>query len=197
MQKYRACKRRISRRGLKRQLPTAGLLRKVAFGMAPFYKAIVYSQGFADAWSQAVVGADLDRMRKLLYRVAPRIADHGMGTNGIGYFISFKALGSYYSCGITIPPGRVQFYFNPKVHRLIARALLPFFRELVCRSRYASVLARAIRRHDRRAAARLVRCRIKTLALKSVKIEDAGLVLTFKYPFSKYEYTFVLFREFN
>ncbi|WP_410771472.1 hypothetical protein [Fontibacillus sp. BL9] len=197
MQKYRICKRRISRRRLKRRLPTAGLLRKVAFGMLPFYKAIVSSQGFADAWSHAVIGADLDRMRKLLCRVDPRIADHGMGTNGIGYFISFKTLGSYYSCGITIPPGKVQFNFNPKVHRLIARALLPFFRELVCRSRYAPSLASAIRRHDRRAVSRLVHCRIKTPALRSVKIEDAGLVLTFKYPFSKYEYTFVLFREFN
>lgn len=182
---------------IKTKHPTAGLLRRVAREMLPFSRAVASSPEYAVLWSEAVTGADLDRMKKLACAASPRLAKRGMGTNGIGYFISFEDGGSYYSCGITIPPGRVRFHFNPQVHRLIARALIPYYREISCQPRYRAALARAIRRNDRQAAARLVRRRIGTAALKSVFIEDDGLLLSFKYPFSKYRYSYMLLREFN
>ncbi len=193
---YQWGKRRAVRRSRVGQLPTAWLLRKIAAEMLPFYEMVVRSRGFALAWSRAVAGADLDRMKKLLSTVAPRLAHRGMGTNGIGYFISFPAANSYYSAGITIPPGRVRFHFNPGIHRLMVRALIPCFWTMACRPSYAQALARAIVRNDRQGADRLVRCRVKMNALKSVRIEDGGLVLSFKYPYSQYVYSLILFREF-
>lgn len=197
MSERKGNKRRTLRRGRVGQLTTAGLLRRIAAEMLPFYRVVARSRGFASAWSRAVVRADLDGMQKLLGAVAPSLSRRGMGTNGIGYFISFPAPGSYYSCGITIPPGKVQFHFNAGIHRLMARALIPFFGTIACGPTYARALARAISKNDGRAAASLVRCRVKTNALKSIRIEDAGLVMSFKYPSSKYVYSLLLFREFN
>ncbi|WP_235847582.1 hypothetical protein [Paenibacillus tuaregi] len=146
MGKSRTIRRGGSQRRTAKQQPTAALLRRVAAGMLPFLRAVERSRGYASAWSRAVVKADLDAMRRLLHKVSPRLGNQGLGSNGIGYFISFSAAGAYYSSGTTIPPGSVQFYFNPRVHRLVAKALLPYYCELASKSGYALALARAIRR---------------------------------------------------
>ncbi|MEF2967828.1 hypothetical protein V3851_18520 [Paenibacillus sp. M1] len=196
MAEYKAYKRKAPPGSRGGRLPSVRLLRRVAAGMLPFYRTVAISAAFSGAWSRAVVKADLDWMRKLLCAVAPRLAHHGLGSNGIGYFITFSARNSDYSCGITIPPGSVQFHFSPKIHRLIARELVPYCRTVACRPGYSALLAQAIRRNDGKAAARLVRRVIRSSALKSVRIDDGGLVLSFKYPFSKYTYTYVLFRDY-
>ncbi|GIO86983.1 hypothetical protein J25TS5_39150 [Paenibacillus faecis] len=198
MSGYRLGGRRGGRgKRLVRQTPTAYLLQRMAAGMLPLYKTVACNPRFAEAWSRAVVGADLDGMKKMLCVAAPRLAHHGLGSNGIGYFISFSGpSSSSYSCGVTIPPGQVQFHFNPRIHQRIARAVLPYYREMARRPSYCAALARAIRRGHHRAASRLVRCFVKTAALKAVKIQSGGIKLVFKYPSSKYEYTCLLFREF-
>ncbi|ADM71296.1 hypothetical protein GMA19_03490 [Paenibacillus polymyxa E681] len=177
----------------------ANTLRIISTAMLPFYKAIATRRAFAVQWSRAVVQGNLDRMKSLLCSVAPFAAKQGLGTNGIGYFISFLAQPPmlYYTNGTTIPPGTVQFTFEPRVHRAIAKAVFPLYRELARNPCFASALAKAINRQDQRAVHVMIRSLIPSSALKSVQIEDDGFALLFKYPFSKYPYRNLLFREFN
>ncbi|WP_223069105.1 hypothetical protein [Paenibacillus caui] len=178
---------------------SADTLRTVAAGMLPFYKAIAGSQAFAAKWSRAVVKADLKNMHKLLSFVAPYAARQGYGTNSIGYFISFvlpKPDGDY-SNGTTIPPGTVQFTFQTHIHRQIAKAVIPFYRELAYNKPFAAALSRAISGNDGRAVSAMIRSLVRSTALKSVTIEQSGVALLFKYRSSKFYYRNLLFREFG
>ncbi|WP_226002941.1 hypothetical protein [Paenibacillus sp. BJ-4] len=193
---YRAISRR---RGSPHKRLKANTLRKISVAMLPFYKAIATRRGFAVQWSQAVVQGNLDRMKSLLCSVAPFAAKQGLGTNGIGYFISFLVQPPmlYYTNGTTIPPGTVQFTFEPRVHRAIAKAIFPLYRELAHNRCFASALAKAINRQDQHAVTVMIRSLIPSSALKSVQIEDYGFALLFKYPFSKYPYRNLLIQEFT
>ncbi|MGZ0042410.1 hypothetical protein [Paenibacillus ottowii] len=193
---YRGTSRR---KGSPHQRLHAKTLQKISAAMLPFYKAIAIRRTFAIQWSRAVVQGNLDRMKSLLRSVAPFAAKQGLGTNGIGYFISFFTQPPmlYYTNGTTIPPGTVQFTFEPKVHRAIAKAVFPLYRELARNQSFASALAKAINRQDQRAVHVMIRSLIPSSALKSVHIEDDGFALLFKYPFSKYPYRHLLFREFT
>ncbi|ADO57937.1 hypothetical protein [Paenibacillus polymyxa] len=187
------------RKGSSHQRLHAETLRKISAVMLPFYKAIATQRAFAVQWSRAVVQGNLDRMKSLLCSVAPFAAKQGLGTNGIGYFVSFLAQPPmlYYTNGTTIPPGTVQFTFEPKVHRALAKTVFPLYRELARNECFASALAKAINRQDQRAVHVMIRSLIPSSALKSVDIEDGGFALLFKYPFSKYPYRNLLFREFT
>lgn len=173
----------------------AHVLQRVAASMLPFYRAVATSDRFAISWSRAVVTANLDLMKKLLASVAPRAARQGLGTNGIGYFVDFIFPKLVYTNGTTIPPGTVQFVFEPKVHQAIARAVLPLYRRLASDRTFACKLAIAIRRGNQRLVNTLVRSVVHTRALKAVHIEDEGTALSFKYPFAKFKYRNLLFRE--
>lgn len=173
----------------------ANVLQNVAASMLPFYGAVATDERFATLWSRAVVTANLNLMKKLLASVAPRAARQGLATNGIGYFIDFSFPKLVYTNGTTIPPGTVQFVFEPNVHQAIARAVLPFYRKLASDRSFACKLAIAIRRKNTRLVNLLVRSVVRTPALKSVKIEDQGIALTFKFSFSRFKYQNLLFRE--
>ncbi|MFC3746501.1 hypothetical protein [Paenibacillus sp. GCM10012306] len=176
---------------------TAYVLRKTARAMLPFYIKIAKDDKFARKWSKAVVTANLNLMEELLAKIPSLAGNQNYGTNAIGYFISFPFTSpvGYYTNGTTIPPGLVQFTFNTQAHRYIARALLPFYRKLATDSSFAKTLACAIRRKDQRTVKCLVRKLVKSAALRSVIIEDSGVALLFRTPFSKYPYRNLLFRE--
>ncbi|MNJ41917.1 hypothetical protein D3C77_368620 [compost metagenome] len=174
---------------------SASMLQSVAASMLPLYRAVATNRGFAIKWSKAVVSANLDLMNKLLSSAAPRAARQGLGINGIGYFIDFSYPRTVYTNGTTIPPGTVQFVFEPRVHQAIARAVLPLYRKLACDRSFACKLAIAIRRNNTWAVNALVRGVVCTTALKSVRIEDEGIALSFKYSFSRFKYRNLLFRE--
>ncbi|MBP2000250.1 hypothetical protein J2Z69_001269 [Paenibacillus shirakamiensis] len=167
---------------------TASVLQKIAIALLPFYRAIAFNRRFAQQWSEAVVSANLDQLRLLLASVAPFASRQGLGTNGIGYFISLEVgtFGDSYTNGVTIPPGSVQFYFPARIHRLVARDVLPLYTTLAVNQEYARALARAIRQHNQRLVHNLIRSRVRTRALQSVTIEEGGFALQFKYPSSKY-----------
>ncbi|ANS73521.1 hypothetical protein AWM70_02100 [Paenibacillus yonginensis] len=169
---------------------TPHVLCSIAKGMLPFYQTVAASEPFAGQWSRAVVRADLSAMRKLLDAVDPALGKEGLGTNGIGYFITFgfPKTDVYYTNGITIPPGTVRFTFQTGIHRRIAKAVIPFYKELICNWPYAQALAKAIRRKDRKAAAYMVRSLINTKALRSVELDRSGLALTFKYRSTQWVY---------
>ncbi|MFO7263914.1 MAG: hypothetical protein C0P68_007250 [Bacillota bacterium] len=173
------------------------VMQRVARAMAPFYRAIAGCQLYAKRWSEAVIDADLKTMEQLLRRVSPAAARQGLATNGIGYFVSFAAPSpiDHYTNGVTIPPGKVQFVFEPRAHRLLARHVLPFYETLAQHSPFSVRLAQAIQRHDIGAVHRLVRARIRTAHLRVIAIEDEGLILTFVFPFSRFRYQNVLFRD--
>lgn len=173
--------------------PTAALLRLTAESMLPFLRTVARNRRFAVAWSKAIIKGDLDRMITLLRPVAPNLIRNGPGTNGIGYFFSYPEPWSEYSCGITIPPGKVQFHFSPVMHQRIAVLLVPFYRRLLKQPLYAAALARAIRRQDQQTAERLVRRGICSSLLRSVCVKDNELRLTFKARRSKYVYAHLLF----
>lgn len=182
---------------LTRKPGTANDLRKVAQSMLPFYKKIACSREFAKQWSSAVVKADLGRMGRLLSKIPSLANNEDYGTNAIGYFISFPfhQRSLYYTNGTTIPPGLVQFTFNTKVHRSIARSVLPLYRKLAVSGAFARSFAGAIRRQDTSLLTRMVRRLVPTRSLKSIRIENAGVVLLFKTRFSSYPYRNLLIRD--
>lgn len=57
--------------------------------MLPFYRAIAEHPKYAAAWSRAVIAADLDKMGLLLGLASRKAIGLPLGSNGIGYFISF------------------------------------------------------------------------------------------------------------
>jgi hypothetical protein len=72
---------------------------------------------------------------------------------------------------------------------------LPFYEKLAQDGPFATRLARAIVRRDTAAVNRLLRPLVQTPALRSIAIEDDGVVLSFVFPFSRFQYQNVLFRE--
>ncbi|MCD1260082.1 hypothetical protein B5M42_014805 [Paenibacillus athensensis] len=175
------------------------MLRKVAALMLPFYAKIAANRTYAAAWARAVREADLSAMEKLLRTVLPpRQPLAGLATNGIGYFIDipFPKPVYLYTNATSLRPGQVQFTFSASIHRQIAAAVLPFYRELAGNPRYAAQLAVAIRRGRRILAEKLVRSLVTTRRLKSVQLEWSGVLLGFQYPSSPYVYYNELFREY-
>lgn len=175
---------------------TGEIVQKVSLGMLPFYMKIASNRSYAEEWSKAIVCADLDHMKILLGSVSKLAAKQGLGTNGIGYFVDFddKHHPWSFSNGTTIPPGKVKFHFSTRVHRAISRAVIPFYRQLASNRVFADALAVAIRRKENELVERVVRGLVCTPALKSVSIEEHGIVLLFKYPSSKYSYENLLIR---
>ncbi len=190
-------KRKQASRAIPNRFATARVLQRVAAAMSPFYKAIACNQRYAALWSKAVVKTDLARLEKLLRLVSPLASKQGISSNGIGYFVSFPVPSPIdnYANGVTIPPGSTQFFFETRVHRSIARSVLPFYLKLAKNNSYAQDLAKAIRRGDTTAVKKLILPRVRTPALKSIAIEDSGVALLFDYPFSKYKYRNLLFRD--
>ncbi|WP_246042328.1 hypothetical protein [Cohnella pontilimi] len=175
---------------------TAHILQSVSTAMVPFYTAIALKPQYAARWSKAVIKADLTKMQKMLRQVSPR-AGNQLGSNGIGYFVTFSLSNSTinYTNGTTIPPGSVQFNFDTRVHRSIAHSVLPFYRRIAEFRPFASTLAKAIRKGDTKAVTCMTRSCIRTPALKSVSIEGSGFALLFEYSFSKYPYRNLLLNE--
>lgn len=180
---------------------TPYMIRYAAAGMLPLYRTVAENAAFARRWSKAVVRADLADMQKLLKQAkAEKAARQGLGSNGIGYYVSFgigrRDSRVYYTNGTTIPPGTVQFIFEPKIHREMARAVLPLYRELADKKRnLAESLTRAIRLNQTQTVKRIVRKRIHSAALRSIEIADGGISLNFKFSASKFIYRNMFFVE--
>lgn len=174
-------------------------MRLAARAMLPFYRQVAADGAFARRWSDSVVGLRLDDMKQQLGEASPLAGrlEQGLGTNGIGYFVDYPALGTAdaYATGITIPPGKVQFYFSPAAHRAVAAALLPFCRALAADRRYASALVAAMEAGNARAAESLVRSCVRANALHAVDAAPGYLSLDFKPAGSKYVYRNLFFRE--
>ncbi|WP_274362090.1 hypothetical protein [Paenibacillus thermotolerans] len=174
-------------------------VQKLAALMVPFYKTIAGNHDYAARWSKAVIATDVQRMERMLAAVSPKTEGLPLASNGIGYFVSIPAgiRDIQLTNGTTIPPGTVQFTFETRIHRAIARAVLPLYRELARNCGFARALARAIRTNDAKTVRMMVRSLVRTSALRSVNVdvEDGGLALNFKYRSSKYIYRNLLFRE--
>ncbi|MFD2614365.1 hypothetical protein, partial [Paenibacillus gansuensis] len=172
-------------------------LRKTALRMYPFYRKIVRSRTYSDLWAKAVVKADLDAMQKLLFAAIGKQNLASLSTNAIGYFVDFPVRGSktdVVSASTSIRPGQVQFTFSAAVHRRIAKAVLPFYRELVLNKGYAVQVVRAIRTQNAGLLEKLVRSKVPTSALRKVEAGN-GFFLGFKYPQSKYVYYNQIFQD--
>ncbi|ASA21140.1 hypothetical protein [Paenibacillus donghaensis] len=176
---------------------TAQVLQTVARAMLPFYRKIAGNQPFASKWTTAVVTADLDLMGRMLSTLPTLARQDDYGTNAIGYFIAFPfpLPVAYYTSGTTIPTGLVQFTFNTRAHRYVARSALPLYRKLAGSYTFARSFAAALRRKDTGAVEAMVRRLIPTSALRTVTVADYGVFMSFKTRFSKYPYRNQLFRE--
>lgn len=177
------------KRSATNRLVTVPVLRRTVSGMLPFYSKIVRCPRFAARWARAVRKADLSRMEKMLRKAAPGTARKtSLAVNGIGYFVDFNARRPIYQYvnATSIRPGTVQFYFNNRVHRSIACAILPLYRKLAVNKRFASDVVRAIRTNNKRRLSWLIRSQIKSKALCTISIRHSGFSLGFKYPFSPY-----------
>lgn len=179
------------------QLVLARILCKVAKDMFPFYQAIAFNRVYAKRWSHAVVNVDVPAMQRLFRLASPGANNPLPGTDGRGYIINFEFKGpiNLYGSGTENTSVTAKFIFQTKVHRAIAKAILPLYKELAVNSAFTRALALAIQRGDSKAVTFIVRSVVKTPQLRSVSIEEFGLALTFKYPFSNYTYEHFLFHE--
>jgi hypothetical protein len=165
---------------------TVPVLQRVAAAMLPFYTRIARDPRYAAQWSQAVRTIDLPALNRLFSQtVTARIS--ALGTNGIGYFADFPAGRPIflYTNGTTFTPGTVQFFFPVRIHRAVAKALLPLYRKIVRNTAFAQQIVRAIRLGDQRALAKLIRSVICTCALRSTQIRNSGFRLGFRFPGQK------------
>ncbi|MGF9911300.1 hypothetical protein ABEX47_27030 [Paenibacillus ehimensis] len=173
------------------RLVTVPVLRKTLAAMIPFYRRIASDPAYAAVWTRGVRRADLDTLQRLLRQVGLSERRYAsLSTNGIGYFVDFNAPKPImlYSNATTVRPGTAQFYFNTKVHRAIAKAILPFYREIVVNRPFACIVVRAIRSGNRGLLDRVVRSIVATPRLRSVAIESSGFRLGFKYAASPFRF---------
>lgn len=175
----------------------AGVLQYIAKRMLPFYRKVASDGIYARRWSNAVVDTDLDQMDRLLKQASPNIGRHFLGSNGIGYFVDFRFAEPFrgYTNGTTIPPGTVQFVFEPQAHRALAAAVIPFYCSLAGNRKFAQAVAKAIEEDDPERLSMLVRSRVKSKSLKTVGIESTGLAMNFRFTFSKYPYRNLLIKD--
>ncbi|MNJ78190.1 hypothetical protein D3C81_1846630 [compost metagenome] len=73
--------------------------------------------------------------------------------------------------------------------------MIPFYRQLASNRAFADALAEAIYRNEYELVDKVVRGWVRRSALKSISIEEHGIVLLFKFPFSKYDYENLLLRD--
>lgn len=173
------------------------LLQRTARTMLPFYQRIAKDKVYAERWSSAVVELELEEMLRLLRAAAPVKRLQPIATNGIGYFVTFPYEKGDVELvnGTTIPPGSVQFTFSTRAHRDVAKAILPLYRTLANNRPYAEALSKAIEKRDERIVGMMVRQLVKSKRLKSVVIEHPGFALEFKFPYNRFVYRNLLFRE--
>lgn len=178
---------------------TGASLQKVGRAMLPFYIKIAANRRYAQRWSEAVIHTDLTAMGTLLSEIKTLAGVNNYATNGIGYFIFLPRKNSelYDVNGTTIPPGTVQFTFSTRAHRAIAAAVIPLYRRLAFDRTYAIRLAAAIRNNDAAAVRKAVRSVVVSPLLKSVTIEEGGIALLFRTPYSKYPYRNLIFQDTN
>lgn len=175
----------------------ACILRKVTSAMLPLYEAISHNERFASIWCKSVRKANLSRLEKLLRVVSPTAAKESIGTNGIGYFISFSAPKPFelYMNGTTIPPGDTQFTFDSEVHRAMSRDLISLYEALAKNESFTDAFALAILRNEHEVIQYMIKSLVTPSSLQSISIQDYGVVMTFKYPSSKYRYRNLLLCE--
>ncbi|MCZ8521895.1 MULTISPECIES: hypothetical protein [Paenibacillus] len=177
---------------------SARVLRRVARAMLPFYHVIATNKAFAAQWSRAVVTTNSVELLRL-FRIASPFARKPLpGTYRSGYTVNFEFKGpvNLYGSGTSLPPGTLkQLPEEARAHRAVARAILPLYKALVFNASFTQVLAKAIRRGDTQVVTLLVRGLVRTPQLRSVRIEESGVALAFKFAFSPYKYEHFLFHE--
>lgn len=176
---------------------SARVLRKTARWMLPFYRAIATNKRYAVRWSRAIVTVNVPALQRLFRAASPLARNPLPGTDGIGYIVNFEFRGpvNLYGSGTEISSSSARFVFEPRVHQAIARDILPLYRTLAVNPAFARALARAIRRGEPRTVKLMVRSLVRTPYLRSVSIEESGLALAFKYPFTQYTYEHFLVHE--
>ncbi|CAG7653258.1 hypothetical protein ACFQI7_30705 [Paenibacillus allorhizosphaerae] len=176
------------------------VLQRVAARMIPFYRRIASNRKYAAAWTVGVRRANLTKLLRLLQEAGIVVPSPGVGsfsTNGIGYFVDFSAPApiGIYTNGTSLRPGTTQFYFNTRVHRMIARAVLPLYRKMAFDRVFAARIVRLIRTNNTAMLNRVVRNLVTTSALRSVTISSSGFKIGFKYAASPFVFYNQFFRE--
>lgn len=195
---------RLSPRDRKKRTPAkavtlAYVLQQTGRRMEPFYRRAATSMPYVRRFCHAVTEADLDKIEQMIKEASPKIGENFPGTNGIGYFVGLpfaKPIGVY-SNGTTIPPGTVQFTFEPEAFQRVAKAVLPLYNRFAKYPVYTGKLAHALEEKDPEEAAKLVRSVVKDPALRSVTLESYGVALAFRFSFSQYTYRHLLMQEEN
>lgn len=175
---------------------SARVLRDVAKAMLPFYLAIAANKVYATRWGKAVVTGNVTEMTRLFRLASPFAKKPLPGTFKSGYnvFFEFKGPIDIYGSETSLPPGTLKLIHKEiKAHQAIARGILPLYKALAFNNAFRQVLAKAIRRGDTQTVTFLIRGLVKTPQLRSVKIQGSGVVLAFKFAFSRCTYEHLLY----
>lgn len=187
---------RISARRVKTRQISSGTLRRTASFMLPFYRRAATNSTYNSRFSTAVRQANLTRMETLLYQATGRSSTVSMSATSIGYYVDLwtPSTDQVYSNGTTIGDGVDQFRFSAPVHRRIAAAVIPLYNAIANNQSFRISLAQAINANNTARVRTLVRSRVTTTNLRTIKIAYSGISLGFRYPsLSTYTYYNELF----
>lgn len=172
----------------------AYMLQQTGRKMEPFYRRAATNETYARRFCDAVVESDLEKIEEMLKEASPKIGHTYPGTAGIGFFVGlpFGKPIEIYTNGTTISPGTARLTFEPEAFQRVARAILPLYHRFARYPVYTGKLALALQKKDPEAAVKLVRSVVKDEALRSITVVPSGVILRFRFPFTRYIYLHML-----
>lgn len=185
------------RRGKRAPVKTvtlAYMLQQTGRKMEPFYRRVATNESYTRSFCDAVVESDLEKMEEMLKEASPKIGNTFPGSGGIGYSVGlpFGKPITLYSNETTISPGTARLIFEPEAFQRVAQAVLPLYHRFARYPVYTGKLARALQKKDPEAAVKLVRAVVKDATLRSVTVVPSGVILRFRFPFTRYIYLHML-----
>lgn len=164
---------------------TPAILRRTIRNVLPFYREIVRNTAYSAAWVQAVNKIDFVQMEKLFEKVSNS---------------PIEEMGSGYSFGFRTPlPDRLYvngFYLDPaqskyKVgeHRVVVQAILPLYLRLATDIPFSRRVTAAINSGNTTRLNRLFRGLIRSRYLLTIRAQDSGFRISFRFPISRTIYT--------
>lgn len=171
-----------------KQVTLTYMLQQTGRRMEPFYRRVATDESYARRFCEALAESDLEKIEQMLKEASPKIGHTYPGTSGIGIFVGlpFGKPIEIYTNGTTLSPGTTQLTFQPEAFQRISRAILPLYHRFARYPVYTGKLARALQKKDPEAAVKLLRAVVKDEALRSMTVVDSGVILRFRFPFTRY-----------
>ncbi|WP_339796612.1 hypothetical protein MKY19_18045 [Paenibacillus sp. FSL R5-0744] len=164
---------------------TPAILRRTIRNVLPFYREIVRNPAYSAAWVQAVNTIDFVQMERLFQKVshAP-IAELGSG-----YSFGFRTpmRDRLYVNGFFLDPAQSKYKVGE--HLVVVQAILPLYLRLATDIPFATRVTAAINSGNTTRLNSLIRGLIRSRFLLTIRAQDSGFRISFRFPISRKIYT--------